>query len=112
MYYIHICIYIYIYIYNLPSAKAPMVSIIKLTHNIITAFNGGSKPKTALIKVTVKATTLTVNWNCKNLRILSKTDLPHMTALTIDLKLSSRMTISEASLATNFIVIINVRVMN
>lgn len=47
-----------------------------------------------------KATKLTVNWNCKNLRILSKTERPQMTALTIEEKLSSKIIISDASLAT------------
>jgi hypothetical protein len=32
--------------------------------------------------------------------MLSKTDRPHMTAFTIDEKLSSKITISEASFAT------------
>ena len=45
----------------MPRAKAPMVSMIKFTHSIITAFNGGSNPNTALIKVTVNATTFTVS---------------------------------------------------
>ena len=42
---------------------------------IHTAFNGGSFPVTAETKVRVSATTLTVNWNCKNFWMLSKTDL-------------------------------------
>ena len=41
-----------------------------------------------------------VSWNCRNFRILSKTARPHITALTMDEKLSSRITISDASLAT------------
>jgi hypothetical protein len=35
--------------------------LIRLTHNIMTAFNGGWYPATADKKVIVKATTLTVN---------------------------------------------------
>ena len=41
-----------------------------------------------------------VSWNCRNFRILSKTARPHITALTMDEKLSSRITISDASFAT------------
>ena len=46
---------------SVPKAKAPMVSMIKFTHNIMTAFNGGSNPNTALMNVTVSATTFTVS---------------------------------------------------
>lgn len=55
----------------------------------------------APMKATVTATTFTVNWNCKNLAILSYTFLPHMTAFTILVKLSSVRIISEASFATS-----------
>ena len=43
---------------------------------------------------------LTVNWNCKNLLIQVYTFLPQTTALTIELKLSSNMIISDAFLET------------
>jgi len=52
-------------------------------------------------KAAITATTFTVSWNCKNLAILSYTFLPHMTALTMLVKLSSVRMISEASLATS-----------
>lgn len=55
----------------------------------------------APIKATITATTLTVSWNCKNLAMLSYTFLPHMTAFTILVKLSSVSIISDASLATS-----------
>ena len=44
---------------------------------------------------------LTLNWNCKNFLILSKIFLPHFIAWTIELKLSSKIIISAASLATS-----------
>ena len=44
---------------------------------------------------------LTLNWNCKNFLILSKIFLPHLIACTIELKLSSKIIISAASLATS-----------
>src|SRR4029434_6360946 len=43
----------------------------------------------APVKATMTATTLTVSWNCRNLEMLSYTFLPHMTAFTMLLKLSS-----------------------
>lgn len=46
-------------------------------------------------------TQLTVSWNCMNLRMLSYTDRPHMTDLTIEVKLSSLIMISAACLATS-----------
>lgn len=52
-------------------------------------------------KATITATQLTVSWNCKNFAMLSYTFLPHMTALTMLVKLSSVRIISEASLATS-----------
>ena len=55
----------------------------------------------APVKATVTATTLTVSWNCKNFAMESYTFRPHMTALTIEVKLSSVRMISEASFATS-----------
>lgn len=55
----------------------------------------------APVKATITATTLTVSWNCRNLDMLSYTLRPHMTALTMLLKLSSVRMMSEASLATS-----------
>lgn len=46
------------------------------------------------------ATTLTVNWNCKNFRIQSKIFLPYLTAVIMLEKLSSNKIIPAASLAT------------
>lgn len=55
----------------------------------------------APVKATMTATTLTVSWNCKNLDMLSYTFRPHITALTMLLKLSSVRIMSDASLATS-----------
>ena len=82
-------------------ASAPSVSMIKLTQSICTAFRGGGPPDAAAIKTVTRATTFTVSWNCRNLRMLSYTLRPHIMALTMELNLSSRMTMSEAPLATS-----------
>ena len=86
---------------SVPRAKAPKVSIIRLTHNIMTALRGGSSPLQAAIKVTVNATAFTVNWNCKNFLMLSNVQRPQTTAWIQDAKLLSKMIISAASFATN-----------
>mmetsp|Transcript_29651 Transcript_29651/g.52915 ORF Transcript_29651/g.52915 Transcript_29651/m.52915 type:complete len:212 (-) Transcript_29651:1633-2268(-) len=46
-----------------------------------------------------KATILIVSWNCRNFLMLSKMFLPHLTALTMLVKLSSSKMMSAASLA-------------
>eukprot|EP00835_Amoeboradix_gromovi_P000448 NODE_15_length_42055_cov_0.634117.p26 type:complete len:101 gc:universal NODE_15_length_42055_cov_0.634117:39039-39341(+) len=76
--------------------------MIKLTHNKGIAVRIGSEFLSLMteIKVIPTAEILTVNWNCKNFRILSNTLLPHNTALTRLAKLSSSSTISDASFAT------------
>jgi len=55
----------------------------------------------AAISVNVKATTLTVSWNWRNLAIQSYTCRPQITAFTILEKLSSSKMMSDASLATS-----------
>ena len=45
---------------SVPRARAPMVSMMRLTQSIITAFRGGSLPVSAVMKVRVRATALTV----------------------------------------------------
>mmetsp|Transcript_18107 Transcript_18107/g.37652 ORF Transcript_18107/g.37652 Transcript_18107/m.37652 type:complete len:273 (+) Transcript_18107:1139-1957(+) len=84
---------------SVASASAPIESIIIFTHRSGTAPRGRSLPVQALRKFRVTATTLTTSWNCKNFRILSYTFRPHRTALAIDWMLSSRITMSQASLA-------------
>lgn len=107
---------------SVAKAREASVSMIRLTHSICTAcklifysvanllfvnsntlqtFNGESCIAHAPMNATITATTLTVNWNCKNLAILSYTFLPHITAFTMLLKLSSVNMISEASFATS-----------
>jgi hypothetical protein len=51
------------------------------------------------------AQTLTASWNYKNFLTLSKTLLPYLRATTIEVKLSSKRTISAAALATSVPVI-------
>mmetsp|Transcript_6663 Transcript_6663/g.19752 ORF Transcript_6663/g.19752 Transcript_6663/m.19752 type:complete len:207 (-) Transcript_6663:2539-3159(-) len=86
---------------SVPRARAPMVSMMRFTQSIITALRGGLYPATADRKVMVSATTFTVSWNWRNLRMLSKTERPHRTALMIEENLSSIMIISLAFLATS-----------
>mmetsp|Transcript_4308 Transcript_4308/g.10425 ORF Transcript_4308/g.10425 Transcript_4308/m.10425 type:complete len:364 (+) Transcript_4308:2245-3336(+) len=81
-------------------AKAPMLSMIMLTHRRGTAARGSSEmPAHADMKLRLTATTFTTSWNWRNLRMDWKTLRPQSTALAIDLMLSSNMTISHASLA-------------
>src|SRR4051794_4142790 len=106
--------------------------MIKLTQSIWTALRGESLMAQAPTKAMVTATTLTVNWNWRNLAICnwdwghlhfyahmlyvplwqchclcqcqlteSYTFLPHMTAFTMEEKLSSVRIMSDASLATS-----------
>ena len=63
-------------------------------------FSGDSLKTAPPTNAITKATKLTVNWNCKNFLIQSKMFLPHFIAVTIDLKLSSKRMMPEASLAT------------
>merc|ERR1712106_106219 len=83
------------------SANDAKVSVIKLTQSIWTAFKGELLTIHAPVKATMMATTLTVSWNCRNLEIESYTFRPQMTALTIEVKLSSVRIMSDASLATS-----------
>merc|ERR1719233_450933 len=86
---------------SVAKAKDAKVSIMRLTHNIGTAFKGEDPFAHDPMKQSMTATTLTVSWNCRNLEIESYTFLPHMHAFTIDVKLSSVNIISEAFLATS-----------
>lgn len=81
---------------SVAKANAAKLSMIKLTHNICTAVNTDCLMTAADMSVIHTAITLTVNWNCRNLRIDRYTLRPHTTARTIELKLSSSRIISEA----------------
>ena len=70
-------------------------------HRTCSTLSGSWPPTTAPIKQIMRAEQLTVSWNCRNLRMLLNTERPHNTVLTIEEKLSSRMMMSEASLATS-----------
>mmetsp|Transcript_37029 Transcript_37029/g.57818 ORF Transcript_37029/g.57818 Transcript_37029/m.57818 type:complete len:218 (-) Transcript_37029:2015-2668(-) len=85
---------------SVPRARAPIESMIRFTQSIITAFSGEPSPETAPTNTRIRATTFTVSWNWRNLRMLSYTERPQRMAFTMELNLSSRMTMSEASWAT------------
>eukprot|EP01136_Pigoraptor_vietnamica_P010644 Opistho-1_new@48534 len=76
-------------------------SMMRLTHSSCTAVSGDSSSTTAPMNATTMAQMLTVSWNCRNLAIESYTLRPHLTAATIELKLSSMRMMSDASLATD-----------
>jgi hypothetical protein len=63
--------------------------------------SGTRPPASAPTNAMMSATRLTVSWNCRNLRMEANTERPHSTDLTMEEKLSSRMTMSAASLATS-----------
>ncbi len=84
---------------SVANANDAKVSMIKFTHNIWIGFKGDSFKIAAPAKAITKAVMLTVSWNCKNFLIESKMFLPHFTAVTIDLKLSSSKIMPEAYLA-------------
>lgn len=71
-----------------------------MIQSIWIGFRGDYFRTAAPVKANTKATTFTVNWNCKNFLMESKIFLPHFIAVTIDLKLSSRRIIPAAYLAT------------
>mmetsp|Transcript_27257 Transcript_27257/g.64984 ORF Transcript_27257/g.64984 Transcript_27257/m.64984 type:complete len:264 (-) Transcript_27257:1905-2696(-) len=74
--------------------------MIRFTQSSCTGFRGVPNPVIAPTMQMKRATTLTVSWNCRNRLMLSYTDLPQRTLLTMEEKLSSMMTMSEASCAT------------
>jgi hypothetical protein len=82
------------------SANAAKVSMIKFTQSIWTGVKGDSFKNAAPVKAIKIATRLTVSWNCKNFRIQSKIFLPYLTAVMIELKLSSKRMIPAAYFAT------------
>mmetsp|Transcript_12307 Transcript_12307/g.35035 ORF Transcript_12307/g.35035 Transcript_12307/m.35035 type:complete len:205 (-) Transcript_12307:2124-2738(-) len=86
---------------SVASAKAAKESMIRLTQSSCNTFSGVSPVDTAATNATIRATKLIVSWNWRNLRMLLNTQRPHMHALTMDEKLSSKMTISAASFATS-----------
>ena len=86
---------------SVAKAREARVSIIRLIHNIWIGFMIACLIKAAPTKVIPTATMLTVNWNWTNFLIESKMFLPQITALTIELKLSSKRMILEAYLATS-----------
>ena len=84
---------------SVASASAPKESMIILTHSncIAVSVECDDESNADEMNVLKTVTRLTDSWNCKNLRTPSKIFLPHITAFTILVKLSSRMTMSHAS---------------
>lgn len=81
-------------------ASAANVSIIRLTHNIWMGVKGDLFNMTELSIAIKIATILTVSWNCKNFLMQSKILRPYLTAVMMELKLSSKRMIPAAYLAT------------
>jgi len=71
--------------------------MIRFTHRSWMACRGVSRVTEAPMNTRISATTLTVSWNWRKRWMLSKIFLPHMQALTIELKLSSVRRMSAAS---------------
>lgn len=69
--------------------------------HILHTLRGLSCIAQAPMKATITATILTVSWNWRNLAMESYTLRPHITAFTMDEKLSSVRMMSDASLATS-----------
>mmetsp|Transcript_16662 Transcript_16662/g.65071 ORF Transcript_16662/g.65071 Transcript_16662/m.65071 type:complete len:281 (-) Transcript_16662:1748-2590(-) len=90
---------------SVASASAPMLSMIRFTQSSWIAFSGVPMRSTAPKNAIASAATLTVSWNWRNFLMLSKMLRPHMTDLTMELKLSSVMMMSDASLAMSVPVI-------
>mmetsp|Transcript_8941 Transcript_8941/g.29392 ORF Transcript_8941/g.29392 Transcript_8941/m.29392 type:complete len:331 (-) Transcript_8941:2057-3049(-) len=91
---------------SVASASAAMESMMRLTHRSCRTLSGVPERSVKLLtmaatKATVSATRLMVIWNCRNLRMLLKTERPQSTARTMEEKRSSRMMMSDASLATS-----------
>lgn len=85
---------------SVAKARAPKVSMTKLTQSICTALRGESLKMQDPKKTIAMAVTLTASWNCKNFLTLSYTLRPYRRATTIELKLSSKRMMSEADCAT------------
>ena len=86
---------------SLAIAMAARMSIIRLIHSSYRIENG-LMPSDAPPRITIqRQDMLTVSWNCKNFFTLSNTLRPHLTALKIELKSSSRSVISASYLATS-----------
>mmetsp|Transcript_48750 Transcript_48750/g.115784 ORF Transcript_48750/g.115784 Transcript_48750/m.115784 type:complete len:271 (+) Transcript_48750:928-1740(+) len=75
--------------------------MMRLTQSICIALSGDSVRMAAPTQASEHAVMFTVNWNWRNLQMLSYTQRPHLTAATMDTKLSSMMMTSEAFLATS-----------
>lgn len=77
-------------------ASAAKLSIIRFTQSICTEASTDCLIIAADTRTMQTAIMFTVSWNCRNLRIDVYTFRPQTTAFTIELKLSSRIMMSEA----------------
>ena len=82
-------------------AREARVSMMRLTQSIWMGERGDSLRTAAPAKAIVRATMLTVSWNCRNLRMESKMLRPHFMAVTMEEKLSSSRMMPDAYLATS-----------
>mmetsp|Transcript_5083 Transcript_5083/g.18357 ORF Transcript_5083/g.18357 Transcript_5083/m.18357 type:complete len:227 (-) Transcript_5083:84-764(-) len=86
---------------SVASASAAIESIIKLTQRSCRTVRGIPFWEMTATKESARATRLMVTWNWRNFLMFLKMDRPHSTLFTMEEKLSSRMTMSLASLATS-----------
>mmetsp|Transcript_11063 Transcript_11063/g.26859 ORF Transcript_11063/g.26859 Transcript_11063/m.26859 type:complete len:338 (-) Transcript_11063:2012-3025(-) len=82
-------------------AREAKESMMRLTHSIWMAVSGDWVRTADPTHATTIAVMFTVSWNWRKRQMLSYTQRPHMTALTIETKLSSMMITSEAFFATS-----------
>ena len=83
------------------NARAPSVSIIMLIQSICTTVTGASMPMNGPMNDTAVAHRFMINWNVMNFLMLLKIVLPNRTAFTMERRLESRITMSEAAEATS-----------
>mmetsp|Transcript_7525 Transcript_7525/g.961 ORF Transcript_7525/g.961 Transcript_7525/m.961 type:complete len:157 (-) Transcript_7525:2289-2759(-) len=83
---------------SVANAREAKVFMIRFIHSIYTAAIGDCFIVIAPTIAVETATTFAVSWNCMYFLMLSYMFLPHLTATTIDAKLSSSRIISATSL--------------
>mmetsp|Transcript_44658 Transcript_44658/g.112543 ORF Transcript_44658/g.112543 Transcript_44658/m.112543 type:complete len:267 (-) Transcript_44658:1927-2727(-) len=84
-----------------PRASAASVSMIRLIHSSCTGRRGEPLSASAATRTSSMDVKLMTSWNCRKQRMLSRMRRPHTTERTMDLKLSSMMMMSDASLASS-----------
>ena len=84
------------YGYSVPKDNNPKGSTIKLIHNICVGFNGDYPLKMHPIRIMIPQIKIVDTQNFKHFLTQVKTFLPHLIALTIEQKLSSKRIIPDA----------------